>query len=528
MPVRVNNRILMKDRFSPKVIVVGAGMGGLSAAIRLAAAGLSVSVIETQDSPGGKMRSLPSAAGPVDAGPTVLTLRSVFDALFELAGERLDDHLHLIAQPILARHWWLDGSNLDLFSDPEASAAAIASFAGPKAEAQFRRFNTLSAQLYTAFDAPMMQAAKPALGAIAWNALRTPGAWPALQPGLTLGQHLARSFDDSRLQQLFGRYATYVGGAPHLSPAVLALIWQAEARGVWAVEGGMHRLAAALAALAERQGVTLEYGRTVRRIDRQSGRVTGVVLSDGRTLKCDAVVFNGDPAGLLAGLLGNGPQQALPPSAAYPRSLSAWVWAFAATPSGADLIHHNVFFGSDPAREFGPIARGQMPDEATLYICAQDRHHGTPTGPERFEIIMNAPAKTSQPLGEIDQCRARTFPQLARFGLSFDQPPADSTLTTPAGFSALHPGSQGAIYGRSPQGTLASFQRPGARTRLPGLYLAGGGAHPGAGVPMAALSGKHAAEAILSDLTSASTSRRMAMPGGMSMASRTTGRAPSR
>jgi 1-hydroxycarotenoid 3,4-desaturase len=518
----------MEQRTGQKVIVIGAGMGGLSAAIRLACAGLSITVIETQSGPGGKMRSLPSVAGPVDAGPTVLTLRSVFDALFEAAGERLDDHLHLIPQPVLARHWWLDGSTLDLFTDPEASAAAIAALAGPKAEAQFRRFNTLSAQLYTAFDNPMMQAAKPQLGAIAWNALRAPRAWPALQPGLSLGQFLSRSFDDPRLRQLFGRYATYVGGAPHLSPAVLALIWQAEARGVWGVEGGMHRLAAALAALAERQGVALEYGRSVRRIERQSGRVSGVVLSDGRVLKCDAVVFNGDPAGLLAGLLGNGAQQALPPSAAHPRSLSAWVWAFAATPSGVDLTHHNVFFASDPAREFGPIARGQMPDEATLYICAQDRQHGPPSGPERFEIIMNAPAKTGEPSGEIAQCRARTFPQLARFGLSFDQPPPDSALTTPAGFAALHPGSQGAIYGRSPQGTLASFQRPGARTRLPGLYLAGGGAHPGAGVPMAALSGKHAAEAILSDLTSASPSRLTDMPGGMSMASRTTGRAPSR
>lgn len=518
----------MEQRAGHKVIVIGAGMGGLSAAIRLALGSLSVTVIETQADPGGKMRSLPSIAGPVDAGPTVLTLRSVFDALFEAAGERLDDHLHLIPQPVLARHWWLDGATLDLFTDPEASAAAIATLAGPKAEAQFRRFNALSAQLYSAFDAPMMQAAKPQLGAIAWNALRAPRAWPALQPGLSLGRHLARSFDDPRLRQLFGRYATYVGGAPHLSPAVLALIWQAEARGVWGVEGGMHRLAAALAALAERQGVTLEYGRSVRRIERQSGRVSGVALSDGRVLKCDAVVFNGDPAGLLAGLLGNGAQQALPPSAAHPRSLSAWVWAFAATPSGADLTHHNVFFASDPAREFGPIARGQMPDEATLYVCAQDRHHGTPTGPERFEIIMNAPAKTGEHSGEIAQCRARTFPQLARFGLSFDQPPPDTALTTPAGFAALHPGSQGALYGRSPQGALASFQRPGARTRLPGLYLAGGGAHPGAGVPMAALSGKHAAEAILSDLTLASPSRLTDMPGGMSMASRTTGRAPSR
>ncbi|MCF8511275.1 MAG: phytoene desaturase [Rhodobacteraceae bacterium] len=518
----------MEKRADHKVIVIGAGIGGLSAAIRLGAAGLSVTVIEAQSGPGGKMRSLPSAAGPVDAGPTVLTLRSVFDALFSAAGERLEDHLQLIAQPILARHWWLDGSSLDLFADPEASSAAIARFAGPKAEAQFRRFNALSAKLYTAFDAPMMQAARPGLGAIAWNALRAPGAWPALQPGLSLGHYLARAFDDPRLQQLFGRYATYVGGVPQLSPAVLALIWQAEARGVWAVEGGMHRLAEALAGLAERQGVALEYGRSVRRIERQSGRVKGVVLSDGRTLACDAVVFNGDPAGLLAGLLGNGPQQALPPSAAHPRSLSAWVWAFAATPTGPELVHHNVFFASDPGREFGPIGRGEMPDEATLYVCAQDRNHGTPCGPERFEIIMNAPASTSQARKEIEQCRARTFPQLARFGLNFDQPPPDTALTTPAGFAALHPGSQGAIYGRSPHGTLASFQRPGARTRLPGLYLAGGGAHPGAGVPMAALSGKHAAEAILSDLTSVSRSRQMAMPGGMSMASRTTGRAPSR
>ncbi len=515
----------MEKHFSQKVIVVGAGMGGLSAAIRLAAAGMSVTVIEAQATPGGKMRSIASAAGPVDAGPTVLTLRRVFDSLFALVGECLDDHIHLIPQPLLARHWWLDGSRLDLFSDPDASAAAIASFAGGKAEAQFHRFNRLSAQAYAAFDAPMMQAARPALGRIAVNALGKPAIWPALRPGQSLARHLAKTFDDPRLRQLFGRYATYVGGAPDLSPAVLALIWQAEAQGVWAVEGGMHRLAQVLADLAQRQGVTFEYGRAVRRIDRQSGRVSGVVLSDGRALKCDAVVFNGDPAGLLAGLLGNGPQQALPPFAAHPRSLSAWVWAFAATPSGLDLAHHNVFFTSDPAREFGPIGKGEMPEEATLYLCAQDRAQGPPNGAERFEIIMNAPARTSQPSGEIAQCRNRTFPQLARFGLTFDQPPPDSALTTPAGFAALHPGSQGSLYGRSPHGTLASFQRPGARTRLAGLYLAGGGAHPGAGVPMAALSGKHAAEAIMADLTSVSAWRQMAMRGGMSMASLLTGRA---
>jgi 1-hydroxycarotenoid 3,4-desaturase len=484
-----------------KIVVIGAGMGGLCAAIRLAVAGMSVTLIESQFHAGGKMRSIPSVAGPIDAGPTVLTMRGVFDDLFAAAGETLDDHVTLIPLPLLARHWWLDGSRLDLTTDGAQNAAAIADFAGAKAADQFRAFDAQSAKLYAAFDQPMMQSGRRKLARIAWNALRAPAIWPALKG--SLGQHLTRSFDDPRLRQLFGRYATYVGGAPNLSPAVLALIWRAEAQGVWAVQGGMHNLAHALADLAVRVGVTPHYGVSAQKIIRQGGRVREVVLSNGQAIPADAVVFNGDPAALLAGLLGNGPQQSLPQSAAHPRSLSAWVWSFAATPAPFDLVHHNVFFGSDPAREFLPISMGKMPAEATLYICAQDRGKGPTTGPERFEIIMNAPAKTTLSPTEITECRAKTFPQLAKFGLRFDQDPPDQALMTPQGFSQMFPASQGSIYGRSPQGITASFQRPTARTDLRGLYLAGGGAHPGAGVPMAALSGRHAAEAILKDLISA-------------------------
>jgi len=522
----------MKHPAANKIVVIGAGMGGLAAAIRLAAAGQDVTLIEAQAAPGGKMRTLPSEAGPVDAGPTVLTLRSVFDDLFAVAGARLDDHITLIPQDILGRHWWPDGSTLDLFANPQASAAAIAAFAGPQAEAEFHRFHRLSARLYAAFDVPMMQSRRPRIGAAALAMLARPDIWPSLGPRRTLTRQLARSFTDPRLRQLFGRYATYVGGAPDLSPAVLALIWQAEARGVWAVQGGMHRLAQAMAALAVAQGVVVHYGVLATRIERQGGRVIGVELSDGRVLPAQQVVFNGDPAALLAGLLGNGPQGAIPRTAVHPRSLSAHVWAFAAIPQGLPLVHHNVVFGSDPDLEFGPIAAGRMPQDPTLYICAQDRQGGSPQGPpqrpERFEIIMNAAPRTSHSPHEAAQCRTRTFDTLARFGLTFTPHPPDQALTGPAEFAHLFPGSQGSIYGRSPHGSMAAFQRPGARTALPGLYLAGGGAHPGAGVPMAALSGRHAAEAILTDLASGSRSRQMAMPGGISTGSRMTGRAPSR
>ena len=530
------------DRSGENVVVIGAGMGGLAAAIRLAAAGQTVTLIETASAPGGKMRTVASDAGLVDAGPTVLTLRGVFDDLFALCGERLDDHLTLLPQPLLARHWWPDGARLDLFSDPQASAAAIETFAGAREAAGFIRFHAATAALYDAFEDPVMRAPRPDKGAIVRAAMASPRLWPALMPGVNLDRFVGFYFQDPRLRQLFGRYATYVGGRPSHAPAVLALIWQAEARGVWAVQGGMHKLAVALAALAERQGVTMHYGTSATEILQQGGQVSGVQLADGqladgqladgqlgggRTLACRHVVFNGDPAALASGLLGGGVQTALPQSATSPRSLSAQVWSFAAEPSGpiaADLVHHNLFFTSDPALEFGPMGKGHLPLEPTLYVCAEDRaENRTPAGKERFEIILNAPAVSDGSMQDAEEallCRTKTFYHLSKFGLTFTDLPQTKMLTTPHHLARLFPGSQGAIYGRSPEGMLASFQRPTARTALRGLYLAGGGCHPGAGVPMAALSGRHAAEAMISDLISASKSAPMAMPGGMSMVSR--------
>ncbi|MCC1481479.1 1-hydroxycarotenoid 3,4-desaturase CrtD [Roseibaca sp. Y0-43] len=514
------------------IAIIGAGMGGLAAGIRLAAAGRDVTIYEAHGWPGGKMRTVASQAGPVDAGPTVLTLRDVLDDLFATAGTTTSDQITLKPLNTLARHYWSDGTKLDLTHDAGQNSAAIATAFGPRAARDFERFSAETRALYQAFDAPIMRAPRPSVLASARAALAQPQILPWLVPGRSLDAMLRKRLSDPRLRQLFGRYATYVGGNPLLAPAVLGLVWQAEAAGVWAVQGGMARLAHCLAALFERLGGSLRLNTPVARILTHKGRVTGLHLANGDRASCTQVIFNGDPAALP--YLLDVPQRAPKARQTQPRSLSARVWTFAAEVSddgiGRDaLAYHTLFFADDPAQEFTPLAHGRTPPDPTIYVCAQDRATGrAPVGPERFQFILNAPATRPGALKSEPSCNTHPFERLARFGLHLTPRPTADSLTTPARFAMLFPHSQGALYGLSPNGAMATFQRPTARTKVAGLYLAGGGVHPGAGVPMALISGGHAAAAVLSDRISRARSAPMATPGGMSTASAIAAAAPSR
>jgi len=483
---------------APQIAIIGAGIGGLSAALRLAHAGVAVTVFERHATPGGKMRTVPSAAGPIDAGPTVLTMKPVFDTLFSDAGQTLEDHVTMAPQDTLSRHFWHDGTTLDLMQDHAASAQNIRAAFGAKSAQEFTAFAARAAKLFDAFNPSMMQSAAPSVAALTRVVAGNPALIPAMDPLRSLSQSLQRQFSDPRLAQLFARYATYVGGLPDASPALLSLIWHAEAQGVWQVKGGMHQLARAIEKCAKSLGATFNYNSDVTRIEAQSGTACAVHTSDARHA-VDAVLFNGDPRALSTGLLGPAAENTVPNAAVEPRSLSASVMSFAAIPKGADLSAHNVFFATDPRREYAPLTKGRPQTDPTLYVCAQDRFGGnTPTDPERFEVILNSPPATTEKARHT--CQTLILDRLSNHGLTFSPTPQD--VTQPQDFAQMFPASQGSLYGRSPHGMMAAFKRPTARTPLRGLYLAGGGAHPGAGVPMAALSAHHAVAAILKDLPS--------------------------
>lgn len=482
------------------VVVIGAGIGGLAAALDLASSGLRVTLLERQSAPGGKMREVMLGEKGIDSGPTVFTMRWVFDTLFADAGMRLDDRIDLIAAQDLARHAWLDGSRLDLFADLERSVDAIAAFAGSAEAEAYRRFAAMSESVFETLDETFMRSEKPGpVGLTLSVGLSNLNKLVQTKPFTSLWAELGRVFRDPRLRQLFARYSTYCGSSPFDAPATLMLIAHAERAGVWMVRGGMQRFADALAAAASEVSVQIRYDAPVEQILRDGRRASGVRLGSGETLLADAIVFNGDVKALTEGLLGAQVRSSMSDRRREPRSLSAVTWSMLARTRGFPLNYHTVFFGADYRAEFDAIfERGTVCDEPTLYVCAQERINGAElSGAEKLFVLMNAPAR-DLPESDIDDFERRAFSLLGRHGLGLDIEAIERT--TPSDFDARFPGSDGAIYGWPTHGMFGSFRRSGSRSGLRGLYLAGGTVHPGPGIPMAALSGRLAAASIRQDL----------------------------
>ncbi len=468
-------------------VIIGAGVGGLSAAIALSARGEQVTVLESQAGAGGKMLPVRLGDHDFDSGPTVLTMRWVFDELFALSGPQLDAHVKLQPLHTLARHYWTGGETLDLFADPYQTADAIGRFAGKSEAEGYKAFAAAARRIHQSLLQPFLKSQRPTPWGL--SAAMPLSDILSINPFESLWHALGRHFKDRRLQQLFGRYATYCGSSPFTAPATLMLVADVEASGVWRVVGGMGALAQALYDHAKMLGVNFKFNCKAERIETDGTRLVSVIDSHGIRHPCKSIVVNADSEALATGLLGQHAGRAAAPLSAKQRSLSAVTWCALTQESGPSLSHHTVFFSDDYTAEFADLKSGPANDP-TVYMCDQD--HG------RKLILLNAPANAQVAPHDIE---TRMLNRLQRCGLTLSMQAAPMLRRTPKDFAELYPATAGALYGRASQGWLSTFLRPKARTKIPGLYLAGGSTHPGPGVPMAALAGMRAAEALLQDRT---------------------------
>lgn len=498
-----------RSRLSEKrVAIVGAGVSGMVAALLLARQGIEVTVFERAVDVGGKMRTVEVDGVIIDAGPTVFTLRAVFDDIFASVGADLDEHVLLRPLDVLARHAWTETERLDLYADRQRSTQAIGELAGAAEARRFTRFCGTARDIYQTLDRTFIRAQRvrgpielaQRIGLHRWAQLAR------LQPFTTLWHALGQQFRDARLRQLFGRYATYCGSSPWLAPATLMLVAHVEQEGVWSIEGGMHSLARALRNLAHENGAAFRFGADVTNVESSGDRVTSITLAGGERCEIDGLVMTCDVEAIAAGRFGDAVAAAVPDTPKGARSLSAITWAMRARVTGFPLVRHNVFFSHDYEAEFADIFKhDRAPIAPTVYVCAQDRNDGANSDAkaERLFVLINAPAVgDTHRYGprEIRDSQRRAFDVLQRCGLHIEPQDDATATTTPTDFEELFPGSGGALYGRASHGWRSSFERPGARTRLPNLYLAGASTHPGPGVPMVAVSGQLVALALLEDL----------------------------
>lgn len=480
-------------------IVIGGGVGGLAASINMARAGVRVRLFERAPTVGGKLREIDVGGQKVLAGPSVFTMRWVFDELFD---GRLADYVTLAPVDPLCRHFFADGSTLDLYTDEARSREAIERFAGERDAAGYLRYRKHAARIFDVVRGPFMENAVPSL----FDFMSPRALWQLTQiDGMrTLWRAIEEHFTDPRLRQLFARYATYNGSSPYHAPATLAVIMHVEnAYGIFAVAGGIVRLAEALRRRAAELGVEIATGAEVDEIivEPTGGplsttlRARGVRVG-GSVAWADCVIANCDVADALGRLLGS----AAPARKLHRRysedelSLSAYALLAVGAPAPLPLLHHNVFFARDYAREFDElVVERRPPEEPTVYVCAE--------APGRHFLLTNAPPLDERGRAvdwtlEASRCRARIERVLSRHGWTLA--PTATHEITPPDFAARFPGSRGAIYGLASNSRLSAFKRPAnVMPGIGGLYFCGGTVHPGAGLPMVALSAKIATKLAL-------------------------------
>lgn len=490
------------------VYIIGAGLGGSSAAIHLAMQGQEVIVLEKNQQAGGKLDEYQHEGFRFDTGPSLLTLRFILEDIFQLAGKNINDYLTLQELDPICRYFYTDGTCIDAHSDIEKMRknmpAALHKDADvlPAYFAYSKKIYDLTAQLFL-------------FGSIQdirhlWN----PQAWKTLfkinqiDPFRTVHQANQAWFHTPHLQQIFDRYATYNGSDPWQAPATLNQIPHVEyALKSWYVKGGIYRIAEALVNLAIECGVKFKYNTEITQILHHRKKITALRTSLNEILPAENIICNADLVYTFDKLIEGFPQKTEKLNRAEP-SCSGLVFLWNMHKSWPQLAHHNILFSDNYEQEFRQIFRElKAPDDPTVYISITQKSDPThaPEGCENWFVLVNMPWLNKADLPEqedIQKIKNAIIQRAEKSGLGDIRPYIVSEkIISPADLKNRTYSNKGSIYGLSSNNRNAAFNRQDNRSRdLKGLYFAGGSVHPGGGMPLVLLSGKNAAKLLLQDL----------------------------
>ena len=494
---------------SKRAIIIGGGLGGLSAAIRLAKSGFAVHLFEAGSELGGKCRVEKFDDHSFDTGPSLLTLPAVYRDLFLKTGSPLESELTLLPVDPAFDYYFPSGKRLTL---PNASRAGVT-------EAIATTFGSASAQEWSA----LMDRAEAM-----WDVSREPfieselrGFLPLLKrpgflrslrtiaPFTSLRAMAKRYLSTPELITLIDRYATYTGSDPRRAPAVLLTIAYIEqVFGAWHIEGGIGELGCAMEHRARKLGVEISCSSPVERITTTGNRATGVQLTDGRSFHADYIVSNVD-AQITYEKLIKDPTLAKGERAKLRRatpSFSGFYLLINLNGRNDNQAHHTVSFPANYDAEFDALFHSFEPVvDPTLYICSPRDHSMAPADSESWFVLVNAPRHSNGSdgfnwctPGVAEKYRDHLIELLVKRNLLDSSRIKSLQFRTPADIEELYNAPGGSIYGNSSNGASAAFNRAANRSPIEGLFLVGGSAHPGGGVPLVGLSGEIVANAITS------------------------------
>lgn len=493
------------------IIIIGAGLGGLAAACRLAKSGFKVTVLEKNDSAGGKVNFLQAKGYKFDTGASLLTMPHVFRELFEFCERRMEDYLTLERLDPICRYFWSDGTILDASQNLEKTESEIARIA-PEDARNFRKYLADAKQKYEIAERTFLAKSFGEL-----PQLLTPKFLPDLlkiSTLTTLDRHNASYFKSPKLRQLFNRFATYNGSSPYKIPAAFALIPYVEfGLGAWYVRGGIYEIPKALEKLARELGVEFRFDSPVEKIIIKNGKAVGVKISieeygevEEEILEADIIISNADAIVTYRDLVEESARPSLTNKKLNKRepSSSGFVLLLGAKKQFPPVAHHNIFFSDDYKTEFHRIFKLKIfAARPTIYVCASSKtdESQAPAGCENLFVLVNAPytAEITKWYIEAEPYRDLIIKKLEKFGLKdlktaieFEQ------IITPEDFKDIFNANRGSIYGVSSNGIFSAFRRiPNKSKDIENLYFVGGAAHPGGGMPLVLLSGKMAAEMIM-------------------------------